>query len=180
VSRRISLILALLVVLATGGCSSCNIVVYRVAVGWSGSLPSWSGPCDTSTLRPIGFLRELAPGTFAAPQPGDAEVRCRDGIVRVQVRAPTRLTIDGVAAMLPGRTSVLGATVAGADGDLVVGEDALAWTVSAPLRAYDRCVDGLCVPATSLRVVAIGPGEAVVTVRLGNLEATRKVVVTSE
>jgi hypothetical protein len=97
--------------------------------------------------------------------------------VRLEVRAPTRLVIEDVEPVGSGSTFLLTATVADAHGVLDVGDASLSWTVSAPLRVTDRCQERHCLVATSLRVVADRPGEAIATVRFQDLEATSKIVV---
>jgi hypothetical protein len=160
--------LALLVGLA--GCSAGS-ATYPLAVGWSGSLPSWRGPCDGATLKPTGILEEPARGSFIARRAGVAEVRCRDGKLQVIVRRPDRITIEQLGPLSLHRTHILNARVADAKGSLDIGDTQVEWTFPPQLREITRCnhMFGTCLSGESARVVAEAPGDAQVIARYGSL-----------
>lgn len=176
-SSRLALVLVVWVV--TVGCSGRGVATFHLAVGWSGALPSWNGPCDSSTLDPAGLLDEPAAGRFVAHRPGVVEVGCRDGALRLEVRQPTRLVIEGPGPLRSQGTYVLSAAVEDDKGSLDIGDAPMSWTVGPPLRETDRCNHGFCAGANGVRVVADGPGKAVANVRFQSMEATAVVVISA-
>jgi hypothetical protein len=162
---------AILVGLAGCGPWTTGAATYRFAVGWQGSLPSWNGPCDVTTLKPTGILEEPAPGSFVARRAGTAEVRCRDGTLRLVVRTPDRIVIEPIGPLRLHGTHILSAGVADAEGTLDLGDAAIEWALPPQLRETDRCnhMSGTCLSGGRVRVVADLPGDAQVTVRYGPL-----------
>ena len=154
---------------AWGGTAS-----YSFAVGWSGSLPSWNGPCDTATLLPAGILEQPAPGSFVARRPGIAEVHCRDGKLRLDVRQPDLIAIDPLGPMSRREDRVLSAIVADAKGALDLGDAEVQWTLPPQLRQGSRCEHmlGTCLSGASVRIIADAPGDAQVSARYGSLTGT--------
>jgi len=144
-----------------------------VAVGWTGTLPTWQGPCRPDTLAPGGVLERAGTDSYVARAAGTAEVECRDGTVALHVRAPTALVIEQVGPLSLGHTHVLRAHLADGKGELLLGDTPISWSLPPGLREIGHCNDmGFCAGAQSIRVVADGPrGDAVVTARYDKLES---------
>jgi hypothetical protein len=161
------------VLIALAGCGS-GAAGGAFAVGWRGPLPSWNGPCDVATLRPAGILDQPAPGSFVARRPGVAEVRCRDGKLRLDVRQPDRIFIDRIGPLRAGAVYILTARLAAAGDTLELGDAKVDWTLPPQLRDAGRCyhMSGRCLSGSEVRVVAYSGGAAPVTVRYGALTAT--------
>lgn len=162
-----------LILLGLAGCSG-GAATYPLAVGWRGSLPSWRGPCDGTTLEPPGILEQPAPGSFVARRAGVAEVRCRDGKLRLVVRQPDRITIEPIGPLHLRGTYILSASVADANGTLDLGDAEVEWTLPPQLREIDRCshMSGTCLSGDRVRIVTEAAGDAQVTVRYGLLAAS--------
>jgi hypothetical protein len=146
---------------------------YSLAVGYTGALPAWNGPCDASTLDPVGIIDSQG-GTYAVRKPGNVAIKCRDGTLRFDVRAPTTIVIDETGPLRHGSTHVLRAHVADADGDLDLGDTPVSWVLPTQLRETDHCSDmGYCASEQSIRVVADTKGDANVTAVFGALRTTK-------
>lgn len=161
--------LALACTLAGCGGSAAS---FSLAVGWSGPLPSWNGPCDGDP-EPASVIARTSAGSYRAIAPGSASVPCKDGTLRLVVRTPDRITVEPTT-IRQHHTSILRARVADARGELDVGNGDVSWTLPPQLPEGDRCSHmlGTCLDAHSVRVSAGQPGTFPVTVRFGAVSST--------
>lgn len=163
------------------GIQTSGKATYVLGVGWRGSLPTWQGPCDTTSqsgdsVKPIS-------GQFYAVKPGITDFRCAKGLLRLEVRQPNRIAISPSPAVFEvHRKFILKAKVVENENELDLGNTNVTWKITPPLRATFGCNDitGSCVGSGSVSLVADTPGAFSVTARYNDLQATAVVKIIAD
>lgn len=155
-----------------------SVARYRLAVGWSGALPSWSGRCHLATAKPAGVLGVGPSGAPVARRQGVVRVRCERGDLELDVSPPDRLRLDAPPRLPLGGKHIVTVTASDARGELDLGDVSVTWTVTPPLHRLSQCTDmGFCAGARSIRLRGDRPGLGGVTAHALGLTATATVEV---
>ncbi len=165
-----------------GACVGCrDSATWAVSVGARGTVSTRYGPCAPPTSGPV----RLDAGRYEALRPGTARLRCTDGDVVFEVRAPARITINPVPSVSSGDRLFYGAKVHDTAGhELDLGDGAtLLWTFGGSLseRPNPGCSDviPICPKAITGFAVAGEPGVGTVSVSFGDVSATSTTMVTA-
>jgi len=108
-----------------------------VAVGAHETLPSVHGVCRTNEARPSAPVFHLPGGDkYEAVSPGRVRIPCERGVVVLDVRQPSRLTIDATRTLKRGDALVLRAQLFDEKGNtLAMGDAPIAWSFTGAIAA---------------------------------------------
>lgn len=153
---------------------ACNVdsaATFRLAVGWTGGLPTWQGSCATDGLATGAVVPRS--GAFVAQSPGTVDLACDKGVLRLEVQEPTALAITPAPKGTVGKPVIVTAEASNAAGTLDLGDAEIVWSLADPLRRLDRCAHmGSCLQPKSARIVADRAGKYPVTATFGELAVT--------
>lgn len=169
--RRIATFSALLALLPVG-CG--NTAHFTLALGTTGSLPTWQGECLASSAR--GDAVVVSGDGYEARAVGTTTLTCRDGTLALDVLAVERIEIEGPEVLPPHGASFRLVAYGARDRMLDLGSaPGVTWSVSDNLSIGASCnhMLGTCASSTTLRIRSSGGGDARITARLGRHEATR-------
>ncbi len=170
--------------LALGGCEGARESVHLVAVGARDVVPLAFGVCRIAEARPSAPVHFGPTGeTYEAVDPGRVRIPCERGVVVLDVRRASRISVDTSRVAKRGDFLVMQAQAFDESGArLSIGEAPVLWSFTGALasRTLPECSDGEtpCPPRNAGYAGAYDEGEGQVLARFGGLSSRIVVTVT--